>query len=135
YRLCASSVMGDVGRWLTKNGIVEKVDYVFELGDDGQGLFRAALNELLNRRAIREKFRIESTDFRTKREAIGLQTGDIAAYEVCKHIPRVVGKESRPVRKSMSLLLSRVQHIGKFYGRLELEHMLAARKSGLYDVL
>jgi len=128
YRLCASSVMGDLARWLQKNGVEEKVSYVFELGDEGQGIFRLALNELLHRRSIREKFRIESADFRTKAEATGLQTGDIAAYEVCKHIPRVMGTVPRPTRKSMSHLLSRVPHIGKFFSRPELEHMLAVQK-------
>lgn len=129
YRYCAITCMARICQWLDEQDIKESVDYVFELGDDGQGPFWVMINEVIHRRDFRERFRVNSVNFMTKLQAPGLQTGDIAAYETCKHVPRVMGEETRPIRKSLETLLARVPHRGGFLTLTEIRQYITDTES------
>lgn len=129
YRYCAVTSMEHICRWLDEQGVEDSGDYIFEFGDDGQGPFRAMINEVIYRRDFRERFRVKSVYFKTKLQATGLQTGDIAAYEACKHVPRVMGEDSRAIRKSLEALLKKVPHRGGFLTLPEIRQYIAMTKS------
>jgi hypothetical protein len=128
YGICASACIAKVARALRNAEVEEPVNYVFELGDKGQGAVSVALNELFADPRRRAKFLVRSISFEGKEDWPGLQIADFMAYETGKHVPRKIGLESRAMRKSLESVLESVPHYGVLFDANQLSKMIANRK-------
>jgi len=91
-------------------GITQPIACVFESGDDRKGQIIGAVASARKKGAEYDT-RLDSLRFEAKGSAWGLEAADLLAYETAKHIPRKVGLDPTPIRKSLWRLLHRTQHI------------------------
>lgn len=129
YGICASACIAKVARALRQSGVEEPVEYIFELGDTGQARVASALAKLFADERRRKRFLFRSVSFEGKRDWPGLQIADFMAYETGKHVPRKIGLESRPMRKCLESVLSKVPCYGVLFDANELSKMIAKRKA------
>jgi hypothetical protein len=95
---------------IKSKGVAQPLACVFESGDDRKGQIIAAVTGARKKSAEYDK-RLDSLHFEAKGSAWGLEAADLLAYEAAKHIPRKVGLDPTPIRKSLWRLLHRTQHI------------------------
>jgi len=110
YGLCAVHAIGRMMKEIKSKGVAQPLACVFESGDDRKGQIIAAVTGARKKSAEYDK-RLESLRFEEKGSAWGLEAADLLAYEAAKHIPRKVGLDPTPIRKSLWRLLHRTQHI------------------------
>jgi hypothetical protein len=73
YGLCLIACLAKTTRMLQRQRIADNVEYVFELGDEGQGTTKSVVEEVFAKPAKRKKFRFHSLRFAEKTEFPGLQ--------------------------------------------------------------
>lgn len=91
YRLCCSDSMIGACVWASQSPRRGHVDFVF----DRDGKFYNETNKLYRMLSeiprIRDKFRIGSIGFSNRKEAVGLQAGEMLAYLMFDYLRRKVG--------------------------------------------
>ena len=85
------------------------VGYVFENGAQGRGQLAKVLRDNMHYTSEPESLRIRSVTFRDKRMFVPLQAADILAYELYQNFPRLLGTDSRPIRRSHLEQLAQIQ--------------------------
>jgi uncharacterized protein DUF3800 len=113
YGVCAAWCLRDVADWLDSSNRDEYASYVFERGFRGAGHMVEAFGRASDE--VRRAYRFGALSFADKRAVIPLQAADILAYEACKQVPRRMGADGRPTRKSAVSLGSRVPLRGKYF--------------------
>ena len=109
YLLAACACVSAIARWCEGQGIDEKVMYVFEGGDLGLPQFREAPAQLVEKSDdFKNRMRLLSITVGSKRDVPLLQMAGILAWEVTHHMPRCLGFDSTPARRSMERLLEAV---------------------------
>jgi hypothetical protein len=120
YSVCAILCIGLVTEELKRRGIAERVAYVFERGDLGQGQFREELADYATSERWRAAQRLRSLDFEDKKLMPGLQAADLLAYEATHQVPRQLGIETRPTRWPIRELVNNVMMQTRYLGEPEL---------------
>lgn len=106
YVLAARARAGAIARWCEKQGVEDKVAYVFEGGDPR---FREALAQIVEESDdFKNRMWIGSIVAGSKPEAAPLRMAGILAWEVTRHAPRRLGFDSTRPRCSMERLLDTV---------------------------
>lgn len=129
YGLCLTACVAKTARLLHDSGIrTAEIDYVFESGDAGQGRTRVALEELFANPATRKQYALRSLTFEPKASFPGLQLADVLAWETGRYVPRALGWESSPLRKSFRGLLENNQHSGGVIDYAFLSNLVARER-------
>ena len=130
YSICAGACVGRVARRLRDLGINQRVAYVFELGDAGQGAVKNGMANVFSDPRHRERYLVQCYDFKSKRtNALGLQAADVLAFETGRFVPRAIrGDTSQALRKSFEALLVGVRHSGVLFAAKELDGLVKANR-------
>jgi hypothetical protein len=100
YGLCLSTCLSMTARILAKRRVRHSINYVFEKGDTGQGTTKSILEELFAIPGNRRKFAFHALFFARKAEYPGLQLADVFAWETGRFIPKALGWDTEPERRS-----------------------------------
>jgi hypothetical protein len=128
YGLCLIACIGKTARTLHRQGISDHVDYVFELGDAGQGSARIAVEELFASPTKRRQFSFNSLSFAPKETFPGLQLADVLAFETGRYMPLALGWATSPERKCFQALRERNEHYTMLFDSEELTKMAAKHR-------
>ncbi len=88
----------------------QQVAYVFESGAPGHGQLERILRDNMHDPEAPDHVRIVSVGFENKRQLTPLQAADILAYELYKHLPRQLGLDHRPIRRTNLEQLAHIPH-------------------------
>jgi hypothetical protein len=107
YPFCCNFCLAAVGKWLNDHNRKDRVSYLFEQGDGGQGDADALMHSVRRSRATAKLFHYHSHGFapKEKRSAVALQAADLLAWEYGKFKDETVGKSIRPARGSFRALI------------------------------
>ena len=99
YVLATSMCITLAARVVRAQSFDARIAYVFESGARGQGDVLEMFTANQRDEANREHHRLLRVAFEGKREFVPLQAADILAYELSRHLPRLLGSDPRPARR------------------------------------
>jgi hypothetical protein len=125
YGFCVWEWMKEAERWMDRYGVHEPIAYVFEGGSGCGGQILDNFQWMTKKRPdLKNRYRIGSQTFASKKNVLPLQAADVFAYEAWKHLVNVtLVEEKRPIRTSLKLLIGKSKHHAYHHGRQELEKL------------
>ena len=126
--------MGALARWCEQlQGTTEKVQYILECDRLGLPQYREALARLIEESDdFKNKMRVHSITVERKQDVPFLQMADILAWEVTRHMPRCLGVDRTPARRSMDRLLEAVPVAAEYFDAPALREMADQRSPERY---
>jgi hypothetical protein len=91
YTLCAAQCFRYGGKWATKRGYTEPVEYVFDAGHKNKGEFGEAHQKFWNGED-RQRFLLGGLSFRDDQQVLPLQSADLLAYEMTQYLSGYVSR-------------------------------------------
>lgn len=107
YCVAALGCFIQVATWLRDTGQKAEIAYVIERGTRGKGHVQRIFDLIYEDDADRETYGLLSIRFEDKKRFVPLQAADILAFELHKHVPRMLGRDQRPIRTRDLGLLKR----------------------------
>jgi hypothetical protein len=134
YQLAANVFLGVVARWLIDESIDEKAAYFCETGDLGQPGFRDSITAIIKSSdAFKQQMRIHSVTVGSKDEFVLLQTADLLAWEVTRHLPKRLGLVRQPIRLSLQKIFDAVPLEMEYFDDRALRAVAAQHTPGNYE--
>lgn len=134
FALAAKVCLGVVARWLADHRIHEDVAYVCEFGDPGLPGFQKVITEIADAsEAFKTQMRIHSVTVEAKGKSPMLQTADVLAWEITRHLPKRLGLDPAPIRPSLERILDAVPIEVEFFDAEALQRVSARHSPEMYQ--